>query len=133
MCVEHLGAVRSGRVAARGDPMPLGLVAFTVSAFAIGVSLAGWWADPGARLALTKSMATALGGVGQLVAGMSSLVRGLTLSATFFRALGAFWRGHGIYLLTAVPTISATVAVQGIETTALRPLGVAIGGSSCSS
>ena len=84
MSVEQLDAVRSGRVAAGGDPMPLGLVAFAVSAFAVGVLLAGWRADPGARLALTMRIATAFGVVGQFVAGMWSFVSGHAGGATFF-------------------------------------------------
>jgi uncharacterized protein len=119
--------VHPHREAPLGDPMPLGLVTFGTSAFAIGAILAGWWADPRAQLALAIPLIAALGGVAQFVAGMWSFARGQTLSGTFFGTFGAFWGGFGMYQLTAVRTNAAVVVGDGIATTALGPFGVTLG------
>src|SRR5215831_20834196 len=114
------------QTATTGDPLPLGLVAFAISTFVIGAILAGWWADPGAQLALALPLVTAFGGVTQFVAGMWSFVRGQTLAATFFGTFGAFWGGIGLYQLVAVRANVGTAVGQGIATTALGPFGVVL-------
>lgn len=118
--------VQEDGVRAAGDPLPLGLVAFAISTFAIGTILAGWWADPGAQLALALPVVTAFGGVTQFVAGMWSFVRGQTLAATFFGTFGAFWGGIGLYQLVAVRANGGTAVGQGIATAALGPFGVVL-------
>ena len=123
---EKPDPVQRQRVTAVGDPLPLGLVAFAISTFAIGAILAGWWADPGAQLALALPLATAFGGVTQFVAGMWSFVRGQTLAATFFGTFGAFWGGIGLYQLVAVRANVGTAVGGGIATTALGPFGVVL-------
>ena len=115
------------KTAAVGDPLALGLVAFAISTFVIGAILAGWWADPGAQLALALPLVTAFGGVTQFVAGMWSFVRGQTLSATFFGTFGAFWGGLGLFQIGAVRASAGTVVGEGVATTALGPIGVALG------
>src|SRR5215831_8916019 len=115
------------QTATTGDPLPLGLVAFAISTFVIGAILAGWWADPGAQLALALPLVTAFGGVTQFVAGMWSFVRGQTLSATFLGTFGAFWGGLGLFQLGAVRASAGTVVGEGIATTALGPIGIALG------
>ena len=119
--------VQRQQATAVGDPLPLGLVASAISTFAIGAILAGWWADPGAQLALALPLVTAFGGVTQFVAGMLSFGRGQTLSATFFGTFGAFWGGLGLYQVGAVRASAGTVVGEGIATTALGPIGVALG------
>lgn len=127
MSAENLDARESQRTVSSGDPMPLGLVAFALSTFAMGTILAGWWADPGAQLALALPVFTAFGGVTQFVAAMWSLGRGQTISATFFGTFGALWGAVGLYQLPAIRSAAAAVVGEGIATTALGPFGVALG------
>jgi len=124
---EHVDALESQRAVASGDPMPLGLVAFALSTFAMGTILAGWWADPGAQLALALPVFTVFGGVTQFVAAMWSFGRGQTISATFFGTFGALWGAVGMYQLPAIRSAAAAVVGEGIATTALGPFGVALG------
>ncbi|HKA09197.1 MAG TPA: GPR1/FUN34/YaaH family transporter [Candidatus Dormibacteraeota bacterium] len=127
MSAENVDALESQRAVASGDPMPLGLVAFALSTFAMGTILAGWWADPGAQLALALPVFTAFGGVTQFVAAMWSFGRGQTISATFFGTFGALWGAVGMYQLPAIRSAAAAVVGEGIATTALGPFGVALG------
>ena len=127
MSAENPDSLQTPQTVAIGDPMPLGLVAFALSTFAMGTILAGWWADPGAQLALALPVFTAFGGVTQFVAAMWSLGRGQTISATFFGTFGALWGAVGMYQLPAIRTAAAAVVGEGIATTALGPFGVALG------
>lgn len=123
---ERPGAVEVRVPIALGDPRPLGLVAFAISALSIGAILAGWWADPGAQLALVLPLVTAFG-VTQFVAGLWSLRCGQTLSATFFGTFGAFSGAVGSYQLAAVHVSAGPVVGEGVATTALGPFGVVLG------
>lgn len=123
---EQPDALQRPQTVATGDPMPLGLVAFALSTFAVGTILAGWWADPGAQLALALPVFTAFGGVTQFVAAMWSFGRGQTIGATFFGTFGALWGAVGMYQLPAIRTAAAAVVGEGIATTALGPFGVAL-------
>ncbi|HKF19585.1 MAG TPA: GPR1/FUN34/YaaH family transporter [Candidatus Dormibacteraeota bacterium] len=127
MSAEKPDALQTPHTVATGDPMPLGLVAFALSTFTMGTILAGWWADPGAQLALALPVFTAFGGVTQFVAAMWSLGRGQTISATFFGTFGALWGAVAMYQLPAIRTAAAAVVGEGIATTALGPFGVALG------
>lgn len=124
---ERPGAVEVRVPIALGDPRPLGLVAFALSALSMGAILAGWWADPGAQLALVLPLVTAFG-VTQFVAGLWSLRCGQTLTATFFGTFGAFSGAVGTYQLAAVHAAAGPVVAEGIATTALGPFGVVLGG-----
>lgn len=127
MPAEKPDAPQTLQTVATGDPMPLGLVAFALSTFALGTILAGWWADPGAQLALALPIFTAFGGVTQFVAAMWSFGRGQTIAATFFGTFGALWGAVGMYQLPAIRAAAAAVVGEGIATTALGPFGVALG------
>src|SRR5262252_6939695 len=93
---EKPGPVQEHRVAPVGDPLPLGLVAFAISTFAIGAILAGWWADPGAQLALALPLATGFGGLAEFVAGMWSSARGQPRAAPLPGLVCAFLGGMGL-------------------------------------
>jgi succinate-acetate transporter protein len=105
-----------------GNPVPLGLLAFSTSAFTLGTVLAGWWPSPARSSLFLLAMLIIFGGIAQFVAGMWSYSRGSTLVATFLTCFGAMFALVGFGGLLAVGRAQLVVLAP-----ALGPLAVAVG------
>ncbi len=73
----------------KADPAPLGLAAFAMATWLLGMLNAGWYSMAG--LGLVYALALAFGGGMQIVAGMMEYGRGNTFGTTAFLSYGAFW------------------------------------------
>src|SRR3954465_15137670 len=71
------------------DPGPLGLAAFALTPFLLGVFHSGLMSEKG--LPIVLGLALAYGGLAQLLAGMWEFRTGNTFGATAFTSYGAFW------------------------------------------
>src|SRR3954465_5276370 len=71
------------------DPGPLGLAAFALTPFLLGVFHSGLVSEKG--LPIVLGLALAYGGLAQLLAGMWEFRTGNTFGATAFTSFGAFW------------------------------------------
>ncbi|KAJ9518848.1 hypothetical protein QJQ45_026107 [Haematococcus lacustris] len=99
---------------------------YPVQLLNLGVTLAGIttcliffivtkWTNPG-FLPTVLSYSMAMGGIGQLIAGILELIRGATFAGTTFASYGCFWLGRFLWLLLevnrSVPAV-ADVALTG--------------------
>ncbi|MGH3305981.1 MAG: acetate uptake transporter [Streptosporangiaceae bacterium] len=79
------------------DPLPLGLAAFALTTFLLGVTSAGW-ANNSSGLSWI-GYALAYGGLAQLLAGMWEFRNRNVFGATAFGSYGGFWIGLGLWVL----------------------------------
>lgn len=73
----------------KANPAPLGLAAFALTTWMLGMLNAGWYSTAG--LGIIVALAFAYGGAMQILAGLMAYGRGQTLDTTTFLSYGAFW------------------------------------------
>lgn len=73
----------------KANPAPLGLAAFALTTWMLGMLNAGWYSTAG--LGIIVALAFAYGGAMQVLAGVMEYGRGRTLDTTTFLSYGAFW------------------------------------------
>lgn len=81
------------------NPAPLGLLAFGVTTCLLMFRSAGW--AEARQVGLVVCFAFALGGLGQLIAGVADLLRGDAFGGTAFSLYGSFWLGWGLLQVLA--------------------------------
>jgi uncharacterized protein len=81
------------------NPAPLGLLAFGVTTCLLMFRSAGW-AEAG-QVGLAVCFGFALGGLGQLIAGVADLLRGDAFGGTAFSLYGSFWVGWSLLQVLA--------------------------------
>src|SRR5260370_16943072 len=86
--------MRAGAVPVVGDPAPLGLAGFALTALLLSAHNAGWAPD-----FIWVGTAIFYGGLAQFLAGMWSFRRGNVFTATAFSTYGAFWFSLATYFL----------------------------------
>ncbi|KAL6748095.1 GPR1/FUN34/yaaH family-domain-containing protein [Haematococcus lacustris] len=98
----------------RGNPGPFGLLCQGITTCLI-FFIVTKWTNPG-FLPTVLSYSMAMGGIGQLIAGILELIRGATFAGTTFASYGCFWLGRFLWLLLevnrSVPAV-ADVALTG--------------------
>lgn len=104
----------------RGDPVPLGLAAFGLSAVAAGMVLSGRWPHSAQDFLVLVPLLLIFGGIVQFIAGMWSYARGQTLAALFFGSFGSLFATTALYgIVAAGHVVQSTPGVFGPVAVAL--------------
>ncbi|KAG1676163.1 hypothetical protein FOA52_005004 [Chlamydomonas sp. UWO 241] len=93
----------------RGNPGPVGLLAFGMTTLMLMFIETGWTATSDGPFKPTViAYAMFYGGLGQFIAGILELIKGSTFAGTAFMSYGAFWMGWFMleYFLTIDPILS---------------------------
>lgn len=91
-----------------GDPFPLGLASFGISALVLSSVMSGL-IDPLATPAVL-SLALALGFLTELVAGIIHFQRGETFPGLVFTAYAGFWLSYALFVQFYAPMVTADAA-----------------------
>ncbi len=90
------------------NPEPIGLIAFALTTFIVGLIEANWLTSSNA-VGVAATLAIAYGGSIQLFAGLLAWRNGNTFAQTAFLTYGAYWWWFALYeLLTTTGVISQT-------------------------
>lgn len=95
-------------VSSLGDPFPLGLASFGISALVLATLMSGI-IDPGATPAVL-SLALALGFFTELIAGILHFMRGETFAGMVFTTYAGFWLSYALLVQFYLPTVTADAA-----------------------
>lgn len=90
------------------NPEPIGLIAFALTTFIVGLIEANWLVSDSSTV-IAATLAIAFGGSVQLFAGLLSWRNGNTFAQTAFLTYGAYWWWFALFeLFSTVGIISAT-------------------------
>lgn len=91
-----------------GDPFPLGLASFGISALVLSAVMSGL--IDGAALPAVLALAVALGFGTELVAGVIHFKRGETFPGLVFTAYAGFWLSYALLVQFYAPMVTADAA-----------------------
>ncbi|MTD15492.1 hypothetical protein GIS00_16270 [Nakamurella sp. YIM 132087] len=95
-----------------GDPLPLGLASFGISALVLGAVNAGWVAAAATPGVL--ALAFALGFLTEIVAGVIHFRRGEQFAGVVFTTYAGFWLSFGLLVSVFLPQVPDAAAANDI-------------------